>query len=208
MNEHRQMLAGSNPFSTRFIRPGAIPFWFGNGQCAADMVNKLAELGWRGQIVGPHGSGKSTLVAALVEVLEQAGRRALVIALHDGQRRLPIGSLDDACQKGANVFVIDGFEQLGFWARRSLTSRCRKLGWGLVVTAHRDVGFPTLAVTAPALLTAQAVVDHLQNGHATHDRRIARSLVAEAFSAARGDIREMLFALYDCYEQRDADGAG
>ena len=58
---------------------------------AATLVESLATAGWRGQIVGPHGSGKSTLVAALLAALAAAGRPGGRVALHDRQRRLPRG---------------------------------------------------------------------------------------------------------------------
>ena len=78
-----------NPFATRHVRPGAIPYCFPAGVDARQLVERLAAAGWRGQIVGPHGSGKSTLLATLLRTIEQGGRRPLLIALHDGQRRLP-----------------------------------------------------------------------------------------------------------------------
>lgn len=53
-----------NPFSTTFIRPGAIPFLFPNDQTIQDVVRQLAATDWWGQIIGPHGTGKSTLTAA------------------------------------------------------------------------------------------------------------------------------------------------
>ena len=74
----------SNPFSTRFVRPGAVPYLFAPGQSADGLVRRLAGFGWRGQIIGPHGSGKSTLLAALAEPLARAGRRSWTVCLHDG----------------------------------------------------------------------------------------------------------------------------
>ena len=53
--------AKSNPFSTRFIRPGAIEYLFAPGQTADSLIDRLRHNQWRGQIIGPHGSGKSTL---------------------------------------------------------------------------------------------------------------------------------------------------
>src|SRR5581483_12050635 len=55
-----------NPFSTRFIQPGAIPFHFPTPDGLAAIVRRLEGAGGRGQIIGPHGSGKSTLLAALL----------------------------------------------------------------------------------------------------------------------------------------------
>ena len=63
MNGLTERLA--NPFATRHVRPGAIPFHFPAETSAAQLVARLRELNWRGAIVGPHGSGKSTLLVAL-----------------------------------------------------------------------------------------------------------------------------------------------
>ena len=106
-----------NPFATRHVRPGAIPYCFPPGIDAARLVERLAAAGWRGQIVGPHGSGKSTLLATLLPAIEGRGRHPRLIALHDGQRRLPerlerMPTLDEP-----TVIVVDGYEQLGLWWR-------------------------------------------------------------------------------------------
>jgi hypothetical protein len=55
----------SNPFATRFTRPGAIEFIFPAGESLATLVARLRACDWRGQITGPHGSGKAPLRAAL-----------------------------------------------------------------------------------------------------------------------------------------------
>ena len=81
----------SNPFSTRFVRPGAIPFCFPQGEGAGTLVTRLERQGWWGQIVGPHGSGKSTLLAQLRPHLEAAGCEVVVVVRRRGERSLPPG---------------------------------------------------------------------------------------------------------------------
>ena len=66
-------LAERNPFATRFVRPGVIPYRFDDRRTVADLVATLREHGWRGEIIGPHGSGKSTLVQTLIPALQEAG---------------------------------------------------------------------------------------------------------------------------------------
>ncbi|MBN2216711.1 MAG: hypothetical protein JW719_05005 [Pirellulales bacterium] len=80
----------ANPFSTRCVRPGAIPFFFPPDVDASILVRRLADNQWRGQIVGPHGSGKSTLLAALFPAIEASSKHVVLVELHDGQRRLPV----------------------------------------------------------------------------------------------------------------------
>lgn len=189
--------AASNPFSTRFVRPGAIRFVFDDGNGPDRMVERLARMAWRAQIVGPHGSGKSTLVASLDLPLRESGRSPYVVALHDGEHRMPPDWHQNARAVASRLIVIDGYEQLRTLSRWNVARRCSRDGWGLVVTAHRDVGLPTLARVVPSLGVAQEIVDTLMpDGRGP----ITPAVVAEAFSSCHGNIREMLFALYDRYE--------
>ena len=187
----------SNPFSTRFVRLGAIPYLFEPQQNAEDLVARFAEAGWRGQIVGPHGSGKSTLLATLNAPLARAGRRLWSVALHDGARRLPADWLGEAKSASANLIVIDGYEQLSVSSRFVVKARCRRLGWGMLVTAHRDVGFTTLFSTASSLEATQALVRRLLGDDPAC---IGPQVAAECFAACAGNVRETLFALYDRWE--------
>jgi hypothetical protein len=187
----------TNPFSTRYVRPGAVPFLFAKGQSAVELVRRLEALGWRAQIVGPHGAGKSTLVRSLLEPLARAQRAPYVVSLHDGQRRMPVDFMAGACAASAGAIVVDGYEQLSRWSRLRLHRTCRRHGWALVVTSHRDVGLPTLVELAPRAEVAHAIVERLLGDQA---HLIPRDVVRETLAAAGGNVREMLFALYDRYE--------
>jgi hypothetical protein len=189
----------ANPFSTRFIRPGAIPFLFPPGVDAAVLVERLARAAWHGQIIGPHGSGKSALLAALVDQLPAAGRRLRQVALHDRERRIPVNLVAPAAGGAGLQLIVDGFEQLPGWRRWWLRRWCRRRRAGLLVTAHGDVGLPTLWETRADLATAQRVVEYLVRDTA---HRIAPAEVAAAFARHGGDTREMLFDLYDVYQRR------
>lgn len=192
-------LPRSNPFSTRFIRPGAVPFLFDCDESAERLVKKLADQQWRGQIIGPHGSGKSTLLISLERSLRAAGRRVWQVSLHDGQRTMPRGWSKDAGSMQANLIVVDGYEQLAYWHRFLLRATCRLRSWGLLVTAHRDVGLPPLHRTSSNLAVAQKVVGTLL---AEETVRLTPEHVAAAFHEAGGDIREMLFRLFDAWDSQ------
>lgn len=186
----------SNPFSTRHVRPGAIPFRFPPGEDATTLTARLERQGWWGQVIGPHGSGKSTLLAALVLELRRH-RPVDVVELHQDDRRLPptVWTMPPA----SAVLVVDGYEQVSWWQRRRLQAHCRRSGLGLLVTAHRNLGLPDLYRTQVTLELAEAIV----TGLVTDEQR---TLVADVdlereLARHRGNLREVLFGLYDRCEQ-------
>ena len=182
----------ANPFSTRFTRPGAIEFLFAQDETAASLVAKLRAAGWWGQVIGPHGSGKSTLLAALVPALGTEGRR--VIRLQGERYAVVPPELDEL-----TVLVIDGYEQLSWWSRWRLKSACRRSGAGLLVTAHADVGLPTIFETRPSLELARQLVSRLLP---PGDTTITDADIAAAWSRHPGNLREVLFSLFDLYQTR------
>jgi hypothetical protein len=189
----------SNPFSTRWVRPGMIPFQFAPGCGAAKLTERLALLNWRAAIRGPHGSGKSTLLAALLPEIERRGHRPVQFALHDGQRRLPATLIAAFPCESATIVVLDGYEQLSRWSRWRLDRLCRRSDCGLLVTTHGATRLAELFHTVTDIMLAQQVVKGLLPDD--YDV-ITRQDVADAFTANVGDLRETLFSLYDLVEQR------
>ena len=188
----------TNPFSTRFTRPGAIEFLFAEGHSLDSLVARLRENRWRGQIIGPHGSGKSTLVAALVPALEASARRVIRV---QGERSVaPPAGLDPAA-----VLMVDGYEQLSWWSRWRVTWACRRSGAGLLATAHADVGLPTIFQTQPTLELARQIARRLLP---PGDSIITESDIAAAWERHPGNLREVLFELFDHYQARAAIGRG
>jgi hypothetical protein len=200
---HDEAPSGENPFSARRLRPGALPFLFPPDQSAAQLLNRLRANDWRGQIVGPHGSGKSALLAALTSALQAAGRRVHMVELHNGQRRLPRDFYRTCGCDPATVVVVDGYEQLGWLSRFWLKRFCRRHKLGFLVTAHNPVGLPDLFRSATTLALAEQIVAQLLGDRPKH---VTVPEVAERFSRHGGDLREMLFDLYDLYEQRRRGG--
>lgn len=194
----------TNPFATRYTRPGAVPFLFPAGRSAEQLVDELARAGWTGAIVGPHGSGKSTLLAALEPVLARRGRRVLRWTLRDGQSALPRGWWRAVGDAPDALVVVDGYEQLGRWGRWDLTRRCRRRGWGLLVTCHQPVGLPTLYRIENRLEDVARVVGALLAGLDANARRMLQvpsDVIAESFHRRGGNCREVLFDLYDWVER-------
>jgi hypothetical protein len=212
-----------NPFASRFVRPGAIPFQFPFGIDATSLLIRLDQFNWRASIIGPHGSGKSTLLAELTRELLAAGRAVHATALHDRQRRLPREFFDrirSTCDPSADnpkaIAIVDGYEQLSYWSRRQLNRRCRVYKAGLLITAHAPTTLPILFRTSTSLDLAMAIIDRLllpsrleREGPACRELVesgvrdiVGESEIRQAWIAHRGNLREMLFELYDLFERR------
>lgn len=218
MTEGPRSTRATNPFSTRFVRPGALRFQFAPAATAEQLVRRLEELNWRAQIVGAHGTGKSTLLAALLPVFEIFGVTVKSIALHDRQRTLPAEFLADmpaaartettAVSAGDRdsrpkiVLVVDGYEQLSRWSRSKLRRFCQRHGLGLLVTSHQSVGLPMLFETQVNAQLAAQLATELQQTLTPDRALIGPDDAAAAFVASGGNLRESFFVLYDLYQQR------
>lgn len=187
-----------NPFSTRAVRPGAIDYRFPPGESPDTLLTRLQDNHWWGEIVGPHGSGKSTLIETLRQPLLDAGRSIRQFTLTAGQRRLPMEAGDRSHWDDQTQVIVDGFEQLGWWQRRSLQRACRRRGCGLLITAHASFGFPAVFhPTTSVDLTEQLVAALLSDRAAEH---VSAAEIKDTFRRHAGNMREIFFDLYDRYE--------
>ena len=69
----------------------------------------------------------------------------------------------------------------------------------MLVTAHDDLGLPPLWRTDTSADLARRVVARLLRD--CDDGWLSAGQVERLFAAHRGNLREVLFALYDLYEQ-------
>jgi len=190
----------SNPFCAARLRPGTIGFVFEPGKSVAQLVDTLAANAWRGQITGGHGTGKSTLLVALVPAIEARGRSVNPIILAAGQRHLPRRYFRVLRRTaGRGVAAVDGVEQLHIWNRLLLKRFCQSHGTGLVVASHRSAQLPSLYRTAVDEGRAWSVVQRLQDGFPQH---IEVGDLVLRLARRHGNLREALFDLYDLYEER------
>lgn len=194
----------ANPFATCWIRPGAIPFRFPAGECAEQLIARLAVNGWRGAIIGPHGSGKSTLLESLKPALAATGRLAHSFALHNHQRCLPrdvwtaIRAIPaSGANSSAQILIIDGYEQLGWLERSRLTRFCNRAGAGLLATSHAPIHLPTLIRLRPDRALVETIVAELCGGVST---AVTLADIAASHACHGSNVREILFDLYDRHE--------
>lgn len=189
--------AGGNPFSTRRIKPGAIPFLLPPSIEVATLGDLWVKAGRRGQIVGQHGTGKSTLLASLLAVLQDRGEQVIAVALHDGQRTLPVAVWRTLRYRTGQplLLAIDGMEQLTRWERFRIRRCCRRLRIGLLVTAHSSVRLPTIWTTKVDARLAKQVVARLDPASL-----IDTSDFDQLLFRHQGNLRDLLFDLYDRFE--------
>ncbi len=187
----------ANPFATCWTRPGALPFQFPTGVSAEQLVVQLAATNWRGEIVGPHGSGKSTLVETLKPHLAAAGRSLACITLREGQRRLPTDFVRKSLASARPLLIVDGYEQLSWLSRILLTWRCRRGAAGLLVTSHTPIGHPLLYRTRANLQLVEQLVSTLT---ASNSSPVSAADVVASHACHGSNLRELLFALYDRHE--------
>jgi hypothetical protein len=191
----------SNPFSTNRIQPGAIPYIFPPNENVALLVSRLRANAWRGQIIGAHGTGKSSLVAALLSEIARAGRQPILVTLHDGEHSLAAHHGEIAQATAETVLIVDGFEQLAFWNKWRVRAFCRRRTSGLLVTAHASVGLPMLMTTAVDQFTAEMVLQSLLPRATANDR----AELHKGLAVHGGNLRDALFDLYDLHELRRQD---
>lgn len=189
----------SNPFATRFIRPGALAFRFARGDSAEALLERFRATGSRGQIVGPHGSGKSTLLETLRPLLAEQFPHIAWLQLKAGpERRQSQRAWKSLPARDRQaLIVIDGYEQAYAWNRWWLARQTRQ-GAALLVTSHFPLGkLPVLYETTTSADLARELIAELL-GDTTQDANLTADVPAR-LAAHGGNLRELLFELYDRY---------
>ena len=98
----------TNPFSAAAVSGGRLPYFFSDASGQRDLVDALQRHRWVAQIVGPHGSGKTTLTHHLWRQAASRFPRLVQVTIRGPkqiQRRV-IG------QGSPCLFVVDGIERL------------------------------------------------------------------------------------------------
>ena len=201
-----------NPFSATRVRPGKLPY-LGNSFRISDLVRRWHGANYIGQIVGPHGTGKTTLSRAIESfVQDRFGRVNWLTIRHRSLRTDSLGTttnyrichMESKSGSIRGLYVVDGIENLGLLHRWLLVQRCRADMGGILITSHRKLaGIPVLAELTPVNATLQVIVRYLLGQWPYPDEVKAHfdaSLVDAAFQDAGGNLRESLMMLYDSFE--------
>ncbi|QDS95424.1 hypothetical protein FF011L_42200 [Roseimaritima multifibrata] len=197
----RKPIFDSNPFSTCFIRPGALPFYAAAERPdSSDLLQKFCQQrSPQAAIVGPHGSGKSTLLKELVAGLHDRFSPIDSWSLHAGESPPSIAAAFQTAP--GSLLVIDGFEQLPVPVRWALVGFVRWRGAGLLVTSHQRVcGLPELWAGQVEHSLARRLTEQLLCKHPA-ERAELLALFEVRWQQHRPNLRDTWFALYDDYER-------
>jgi hypothetical protein len=188
----------SNPFATRHTRPGAVPPLDPAGApLRVEVVLAALERHRRVAIVGPHGTGKSTVLAGLAARLAADRQPAEVVRL---RRRRDALRLIGMVARGTadTTLLVDGWERLGRPMAALIAAIVRLQGRRMVVTSHRANGMPVAVRTAGTLPLLTAIVGRLPD----HGGLISGDDLSDAFARHGENLRDALGDLYDRYELR------
>jgi hypothetical protein len=160
-----------------------------------ELLARLEALGRRAAIVGPEGSGKTTLI----ERLAGAVPGGAIVRLRGGEADPYRAAIRQLSTTSGTVF-LDGAEQLGTVAWWRFERRVRRAP-GLIVTTHLPGRLPTLVecTTSPTLLR------HLVARLAPDDSQTLDPILDDLFELHQGDIRSCFRSLYDLYAGRPSE---
>jgi hypothetical protein len=176
----------------------------------------LNELQSRGAIIGPHGTGKTTLLVHLLPLIGQVRYRhcidqllqinespeANLVWLQLRAKHQPWRTILNSRPHWGRgrILILDGFEQLSWLARLWVIFATRLRESGLLVTAHKPVALPTLYRTNMALETAIEVIRHVHPEW--HGDELQASELRQLLRKHHQNLREVMMEMYDAFEQR------
>jgi hypothetical protein len=199
--------APENPFSARHHAPGALP-WLASAAAPGDAPLRLYEAlvaRRAGALIGPEGTGKSTLLRLIEGAARADGREVLRVHLRTGERLPPRRALRFCVGGAGRVLLVDSAEQLLAPARLFLRGLCAVTGVLLLCTGHAPLGLPTLLRTRVTEELARRVAEAVLAASPSAPRLVTPDEAGQALGRTGGNLREALFFLYDLYEQRWAE---
>jgi len=184
--------ARNNPFASERIE--ALAYRFPPGDDWQRLLGRLETLGWRGALVGPHGSGKTTVLTQLEPLLVSRGFRPRRVTLRapdtQAERQQALASI--ATMRAPDFIILDGAEMLTTRQWLSLQSAAAACA-GCLITQHRTGRLQTVlsCEVTPALL--EELVQELC------EASLPEGEAARLFARYHGNLRECFSDLYDRY---------
>ena len=210
----------TNPFCTRFVRPGQLRYRLStdpaeNAHALANLMDHVVQTPLA-IIVGPHGTGKSTLLETICSELEQRrsdrfdtiSRVRLQSSAEKSSLRkrwqladANFGRVTDAMGQLSgprHLLIVDGIEQLTGRHRKRLVRLTQREGHHVLATSHRDFRrFTTVYRTSSSpqmikLLTTELIAEAPESLQHIVNRQLASHDLTKVV-----DVREFWFGLYD-----------
>lgn len=159
-----------------------------------NLLTRFAAQGWRGVLVGAHGSGKTTLREEIEQRLRADGWRVRLVVLGDDHSirwrdlRALIADADEH-----TLLSLDGLDRVSAWTWWRLSQASRHLG-GLLATSHVAGRLPTLHEHQTSVELLLDLVRELTTPSTAAD---LRDRCTTLFRHRRGDVRACLRQLYD-----------
>lgn len=165
------------------------------------------------QLIGPAGSGKTTILRRLSRQLQQPDRHVVYEYLPDGQRHFltPLQPLD--------VFLLDEAQRLSWWQRRRWLNWVQYGNRRTIFSSHQDLGahfarraLPLVTFRVDRLVTAESVrvmlMRRLAHFALEESERITLSEDAVHFlyQTFGAELREMAYFLYEVWQQQTEVG--
>lgn len=212
----------TNPFSTSFVAPSHVVYRFSHGANAISPHNVdiqletlLAKLRTtrRAVIMGPHGTGKSTLLHTFLPKLQRSfekvsfhqltndpsqGFRARLAERFRAGKRIR-QSLLDLPPEG--LLIVDGWEQMT-WSSRwrvAKSSMTRKVTL-LVTSHHRMPGWTLLHETKSTPKLIRSLAGDLLSDSPHEIRKMVDSHLKDRRLLPTTNIRDLWFEMYDMVE--------
>jgi hypothetical protein len=185
------MKARDNPFRTERILRVRYRM---SGETLQDLLDRLRRRGYRGAIVGPKGTGKTTLLEDLAPALSAIGFNVVRLRLDDRNRTFPRGFLSRFLGELSkrDVILFDGAEQMSWLEWRRFKTRSKRAG-GLVITSHSAGMLPTVKRCSTSADLLSEIVSELLGEKLPNLREMTGSL----HQKHDGNLREALREMYD-----------
>ncbi len=155
------------------------------------LLARLTAMEYRAAIVGPCGSGKTTLCETLQPRLQQDGlqTQCLFVSM---DIHITWQDIQPVLALPFDVILVDGADHLSCWTWQRLKRRVFSCKRGLIVTTHQPGLLPTWHECRPSPALLERIVTHL-----VPDRVIPKAQIDDLYDHCQGNIRDALRQLYD-----------
>ncbi len=218
-----------NPFAVSRIGLAQLDFVQANAGAVDLVVKQLRRANWRGQIIGPHGSGKTTLTIALAKSLAGQFQRFSWLVINPSRWRLAqpryrvqLAARSDSAGNGLEFLEFRFEEPEGLVTKRLQQLATSELcfidgvdqlstGWqrkliesagkcAIVWTGHQQLP-GDLPVLAELRPDLNVFRELVARLLENADESLDQGLIDQAFEQSAGDFRRAFGQLYDAWEQ-------